>query len=588
MYPTLNAIPAQQSIIENFGGYNHVLRPGDGEWFDMLNLSSDNYPVMSTRHKRRKVTASGEKITGMIDKDGLCYTAGSRLYHNGEWMELSLTDEPKQLISMGAYVIILPDKVWVNTIDHRFGDIENAYSNSSPLTMRLSTIDGDEQEVSIVSDTEPEEPENGTVWLDTSTKPHSLKKYSSSAAIWVSIATTYVRIDAPGIGRDFAQYDGIQMEGLDRCEDEDVKNLGKSAIIWSRGDDFIVIVGILDEVRTVTNQITFARKMPIMDFVVESNNRLWGCRYGIADNGEAVNEIYSCKLGDFKNWSCYMGISTDSYTVSIGSDGPFTGAITHAGYPLFFKENMLHKIYGSVPANFQVQSLPCRGVQNGSAESMAIVNEVLYYLGTNGVCAYDGSIPAEVSSQFGEVKYHAGTAAGMANKYYLRALDSADEASLLILDTAKRMWHRESDFGILRLCGSKGDVYAGQDYAIYSLLGKGDGEEEEDFRWMAQTGIIGGSSMGAKNLSRIGLRLAMAEGSTLRLFAQYDSIGPWLEVCRIRSRSLKAFTLPVKMQRCDHLRLRMEGDGETVLYSIMTTLESGSELGSSDGLVLDF
>ena len=37
--------------------------------------------------------------------------------------------------------------------------------------------------------------------------------------------------------------------------------------------------------------------MPNMDFVIESENRLWGCRYGIANNGEVVNEIFA-KMGD--------------------------------------------------------------------------------------------------------------------------------------------------------------------------------------------------------------------------------------------------------------------------------------------------
>ena len=32
-----------------------------------------------------------------------------------------------------------------------------------------------------------------------------------------------------------------------------------------------------------------------MDYVVQSGNRLWGCKYGMAD-GRAVNEIYASKF----------------------------------------------------------------------------------------------------------------------------------------------------------------------------------------------------------------------------------------------------------------------------------------------------
>ena len=54
-------------------------------------------------------------------------------------------------------------------------------------------------------------------------------------------------------------------------------------------------------------------------------------------DGKAVNEIYASKLGDFKNWNCYAGRSTDSYVATRGSDGPFTGAADYLGSPLFFR-----------------------------------------------------------------------------------------------------------------------------------------------------------------------------------------------------------------------------------------------------------
>lgn len=584
-YPTLNPIRAQRSSIEAFGGYNNVLRPGEGEWRDMLNLSSDNFPVMSTRHRRGLFREATEMITGVIAKDELCWTAGRSFFYGGKPVDMGLTDTQKQLVSMGAYVIILPDRKWINTMDLSWGSIDSRWEAAGAVTMRLSTLEGDDQEVAVMADEEPGEPVNGMVWMDTSTTPHTLKKYSEASALWVSFATTYVRIEAEGIGKEFGLYDGITLDGLQEDEHEDVQALNGAAIVWNKGDDFIVIVGVLDAVRTVRG-LSVSRRMPEMDFVVESGNRLWGCRYGLAGNGEVVNEIYASKLGDFKNWSCYMGISTDSYAVSIGSDGPFTGAITHGGYPLFFKENYLHKIYGQIPANFQVQSTACRGVQRGSAESLAIVNEVLYYLGTTGVCAYDGSLPVEVSSQFGAVRYHGGAGAGCGNKYYLRAVDLVGEESIFVLDTARKLWHRESGCGGARLCGFKGDVIAARGNELISLLGNGEKTAEESFHWMAETGIIGASGVHGKNLCKAALRMALEPGSTLRMSVQYDSIGPWLEIGRMRSRSLKAFLLPLRMHRCDHLRLRLEGDGDCVLYGIIMDIEATSDQTNADGLVL--
>ena len=64
---------------------------------------------------------------------------------------------------------------------------------------------------------------------------------------------------------------------------------------------------------------------------------------GMVD-GKAVNELYCCALGDFKNWNRFLGISTDAWAASVGSDGAWTGAANYLGYPTFFKEHVIHRI----------------------------------------------------------------------------------------------------------------------------------------------------------------------------------------------------------------------------------------------------
>lgn len=86
-----------------------------------------------------------------------------------------------------------------------------------------------------------------------------------------------------------------------------------------------------------------SRTAPDMDFVCQCGNRLWGCRYG-NDGEKNINELYCCALGDFKNWNQYLGLSTDSWRASVGSDGVWTGAVNYLGSPVFFKENCIHRI----------------------------------------------------------------------------------------------------------------------------------------------------------------------------------------------------------------------------------------------------
>jgi hypothetical protein len=360
---------------------------------------------------------------------------------------------------MGAYVIILPDKMYINTADTEDrGSIEARYESEEDVTFTLCRVDGSAYDVQYTQSEAPSNPTNTTLWVDTSTVPNVLKQWSESSNMWVSIATTYVKIQCTGIGKNFSVYDGITISGLKELESQ-VKALDGSAIIYDKKDDYIVIVGILDKAETVSSKVTIARTMPVMDFIIEAGNRLWGCRYGLDDHGEFVNRLYASKLGDFKNWNCYMGVSTDSYYANVGSDGYFTGAVTHLGAALFFKEHCLHKVFGGQPSEFVVQDTACRGVQSGCEMSTAIVNEVLYYKARNAVCAYDGSLPVEVSYALGGEKYYEAVAGAHGNKYYIDMKTADGVYHLFVYDTAKRMWHKEDNLQADCFCSFGNELY---------------------------------------------------------------------------------------------------------------------------------
>ena len=102
-YPTLKAPSGSREMLDTFKGYNHNLRIGDGEFYEMQNMTSAHYPLLSPRGKRG-VYASPTAPGGLIAKDGLCWVDGENFVINGYPVNMGLNAEPKQLISMGAYV----------------------------------------------------------------------------------------------------------------------------------------------------------------------------------------------------------------------------------------------------------------------------------------------------------------------------------------------------------------------------------------------------------------------------------------------------------------------------------------------------
>lgn len=591
--PNLAELQTSRDIVDVFGGYNHRMRINEGEFYDMQNLTSSYYPILSPRKQRGVFENTLYNPVGFIDKDGLCYVmeSGSNVIFvmNGEQHILGGV-KPKYkgcqrtLTSMGAYVVVMPDKLYINTIDTEDkGSIEsNFYAPSqASVTFSLCRADGTEYKVDLVSNKEPdtETIENGYLWLDTSGTVSSLKQYSSASGTWSSVTSTYIRIGCLGIGKQFNEWDGVTISGV--TVDDLKDNLNSDMVIYSKGDDYIVVAGIFKDkpYATQVGSLQVERLMPEMDFVVESNNRLWGCRYGLNRKGETVNELYACKLGDFKNWSCFLGVSTDSYYVSLGTDGQFTGAVTYLGHPIFFKENCLHTVYGNFPAEFQVQDTACRGVQRGSAKSIAMVNEVLYYKSRTGICAYNGALPSDISAALGEKSYSDAVACYHRGKYYISMKDvSEGKYTLFVCDTEKGLWHKEDDLQVRDFCAIDEEIYyTDTDRSVIKTIFGGGTVDKNPVKWMAETGVIGSTTPDKRYVSQISIKMSIDIGASVVISIQYDSSGVWEAVSTINGHNLRTFTLPIRPKRCDHFKLKFDGVGGAKIFSLSKTTEMGSD-----------
>ena len=620
-YPTLSEMETSREWTDAFGGYNHNLRIGNGEFYDMKNLTGDDYPVLSPRGKRGQFKVIPTKPQGLIAKDALCWVDGSDFYINGDRHELGLTidSEPKQLVSMGAYVIILPDKKYINTSytdDQGAIEVTNVTAQGETVTFTPTLANGETANIQ-PSNTPPTvteemiEKNEIPFWLDTSESPNTLKVYSTSDELWTAVVTSYVKITAKSteIGNNLKVGDTVTISGITQA---DVTDLNASCTIVDIRDDgkSIVVTGLAKKVEKQSTPICISRWMPDMDFVIESQNRLWGCCYDIAYLGQRywqagergkgteagvgpayggyVNEIYSCKLGDFTNWQTFTtpSLATDSYTVPVGTDGVFTGAITHLGYPIFFKENCMHKVYGDYPTNFRVQTTACRGVQKGCSQSLAIVNEIVYYKSRSGIMAYDGSLPTEVSAALGDISYSDARAGSLGNKYYVSMKNDEDEEfSMFVYDTKKGFWHKEDETKAKVFCNCRGNLYfiaedshetqgANQ---IVSVRVRGENDVYGDFEWGAVTGLIGTDSPDKKYISRLDVRMMLAPGASVSFYAEYDSSGEYEHIFNMTGVNLKSFAVPIKPKRCDHMRLKIEGKGEAKIFSICKTVEWGSD-----------
>ena len=602
-------LPNSRSLVRAFGGLNETYSCSEAEYSAGVNFSARDFPALSTRKPRRKLRELTE-LNGMYHLNGLLTVCGKDLLYTpddaGERPVTCtdvVTDGRKSLVGLGTKILIFPDKLSFDTADGSVKPL-GAVWQAEGQSVQFVPCDasGKTYKADSCGREEPEQPEDGQIFLKVEDEKHpwsstgTLEVYSSASGNWTAVPLEYCRITAAGAEKQFAQWDTVTVQGT----------AAKQAGMWQELDGDLVVYDVQENalrVRVtpegdffygklaqgadgaqwtsmdgretkniaVSGTVQLERRVPDLDFVTECDNRVWGC-------SSRENVIYACKLGDPTNWFSYRGIAADSYAVTVGSDGAFTGAATCMGYALFFKENTLHKLYGSKPSDFQLSSLRCRGVARNAARSLCVLNETLYYLSPDGVMAWDGSIPAKVSAaldagRLANVKQAVGGA--LDGRYYLH-VSRENEVRLLVYDTERGLWHEE-DVCSFEMASTGGQLYLWDGRALWAAdpsretAGQRSEETEQGVEFALTTGDLGLDSPEERYLSRLTLRLDAACRSRVTVEVSYDG-GPWETAAALTVEGPRRnCDLHLVPRRCASLRLRLWGYGQITLRSLAKT-----------------
>ena len=69
-FPRVREVSQYRDIVTTFGGYNHQLSCQDGQFYDMKNMTSAYYPILSPRD-RRGIVRQFTNPQGILDKEDL-------------------------------------------------------------------------------------------------------------------------------------------------------------------------------------------------------------------------------------------------------------------------------------------------------------------------------------------------------------------------------------------------------------------------------------------------------------------------------------------------------------------------------------
>ena len=580
-----------------FGGLDRSPGAADGALREMTNLSARAWPLLAPREKRgleRTLTSPGG-----LGADGVPFwTEGTELYVNGTAVGTVSAGE-KKFAAMGSDILIFPDKLRYDRNTGTLSALESVWTGGS-LEFRNGQLYGAAAEANALY-------ADGTNWADYF-KPgdgvtvsgctrhpendRTLVIREVSGAYLYFYEYSFVlepqyRFDVPDAGLPAGNYHFAAGSG-NRSFTLSTALAAGSSLTWdgavltltaggvsSRVPTAAVTLGTLltfDRTDTLpyteTGSLSVARRVPALEQLCVNENRLWGC---------AGKRIYASKLGDPANFEVFDGLSTDSWQSDTLDAGDFTACVSYLGYPVFFKEDSVCKVYGDRPANFQWTPSARLGVLAGCEKSLAVAGETLYYLSRAGVAAYTGGIPSIVSAPLGaETRWQRAVAGSDGTRYYVSLYDGTVWA-LYVYDTRYGVWHREDaaeardfafwDGGLHLLLASGG---------LYRLDGSA-GTAEDAVSWEAEFADLTDGSPEKKGVLRLLLRAELEAGASLTAAVRYDSAGDYQTVKTLSASRKRSFVLPLAVRRCDHWALRLSGTGDCRVHSLAFTRYAGSE-----------
>lgn len=576
--------------IVRFAGINYSEGAAEGEFAETHNISSREYPTISPRQQRQEVEGYTNPIALYV-RDKLLVLDGNTLKYDGKTVGVLKTTINKKLFAtINSKVVIFPDKVFYDTESGEFMEMEASYTayagdaefSTNSITVgekrwlpqeilfnrKTDYLDGDSAiavYTNVVVDALTgnltfEGEINGQIYqleqghivkLNTEAKQWAVvrKCYQEENGYYTVYSDVYesVETDYEDFSARFKVGDGVEISG---CVGDMAINNGVHIIRKIEGrvltfNDNIFAAG------TATENVVIARKVPDLTCICQSDNRLWGAE---------GHTIYASALGDPSNFFVYDNLSTDSYSVAVGTDGEFTGCIDYGSAVLFWKDDCVHKVLGNYPAQYEVYTYTVPGIQKGSEKSAVIINEVLYYKGRMGVYAYTGGTPSLITAKFGSKRFFDATAGTDGTNYYISMKDEDGVWELYVFDTERGIWLREEEIHVADFALAEGVVYF-IDESNGKLMRFGAGDEKEGLiPWSAEFCEFDEHINGKKAYSKLYFRVEAESGAWFKVELSRDN-GPFRQVFMSHSEKTKNYQIPIFPAGCETFRVRISGKG---------------------------
>lgn len=640
--------PAIRESFQNvFGGLNHTDSCGDGEIYDMENICLRDYPVLKPRKhrilggiwQRQRMWPIGEgeeyyagDATDLISSDRLWTIEAVTAVRNGELVKTgsyaihdAARDNPGSIDSDFGNNTNLATIAWnhLEKVEERWNetrdeskiewavcgkyifvsngivvrnDIAGYFASTEEATERLDRLEYG-MVIAVATGRTGMEPGNAAAeeveyayyyWEDA-WKPFNRKIKPQDMAVSFNVdfvdgtlkgqpakMNTIKRLRPSGFPEHFQVGDTIRIIAAD----SDVNN-GYHTIREISEDRMSLAFDENSFEAAHEDYICIDMIPPDMDHVCATMNRVFGCK---------GDTIYASKLGDPYNWRTYDGLSTDAYSVDVGSPGDFTGCCEYNGDVYFFKEDVVYRLYlnGSNPVRWQLIEYHYPGVVEGSHKSLIQAQGALYWFSKNGMMRFTGGYPQCIQEQIGSelpVKAICGTDT---IRVYCCMTFPDEQSILYAYDTRNGLWakHDAIDFkafssykrGFYGVAGDGSGPYMVHQLDHNEYYNEGSGAYDGSDTQLIEFGDMQLQTADHKLQERITVTAQVDMDSLLEVWYSYDGKG-WGKAGEMKPGPKRAQTFSFPPHRNDFCRIRLKGRGNWKLWNVTTGKQVGTELG---------
>lgn len=582
-------------------------RPGakEGSLIKAVNLSTENFPLLSPRKKRGvKKSFSGRSVYGFGFSEKLYYCAekedGAPYFYYDDVPYFPVSATEKTFAHVSGMIIVFPDKLYFSETAQKAKNPDAPYESLEALH-EAKKGDGTLKAGDVylagtgIYSYNPEGEWNGNLTSESDANPTPFCHQAQTE--WIYISDNFGSLETDAV---FGQRkDGeLIMSSSDSSGDINTVTDWDSAPELKgakRGDAVTLTVryrqadspheSVYKKYQTVLESVkpgnkcyhyTFSginvpekvdadgtassfgkyirysaritKSVPDFSVLFSHGNRLWGAKDSV---------IYASALGDPTVFSLYLSSAASSWSLALLSGGKFTGGCSYMGYPTFFKPDSIVRIAGDYPEEYMtMETHGVAGVAKGCDKSLAEAGGTLYYVSDSGPMAYSGDFPERIGDELGKIDVSDACAGADSSAVYFSI-----GGALYSYDVKTGLWTGISPSPADFFASFSGRCYAlcADENTIFSLsedeaLPKESGEVFSE----AVFSPIYLGTLDKKETGRLSLLVEAEEGAKAEFYISYDG---GAEGKVFTAEGSGVYHVPVRLRRAESFSLKVKGKG---------------------------